>query len=47
MYPASMGFSLALLLAFTKSFALFVNRSVGLFTPRVQANDFAKTKSHA
>ena len=42
MYPASRGFSLALLLAFTKLFALLVSRLVGLFTPRVNANDFVK-----
>ena len=33
-YPASRGFSLAWLLAFTKSFACLVCRVVGLFTPR-------------
>ena len=31
MYPASRGFTLAWLLAFTKSFALLVSRIVGLF----------------
>ena len=47
MYPASRGFSLALLLAFTKSFALLVSRLVGLFKPRVHANDFVKNIGHA
>ena len=33
-YPASRGFSLAWLLAFTKSFACLFCRVVGLFTPQ-------------
>ena len=33
-YPTSRGFSLAWVLAFTKSFACLVCRVVGLFTPR-------------
>ena len=32
--PASRGFSVAWLLAFTKSFARLIRRVVGLFTPR-------------
>ena len=32
--PASKGFSLVWLLAFTKSFAWLIRRVVGLFTPR-------------
>ena len=60
MYPTSHGvFSLAWLLTFTKSFASFFSRIVGLFytgqplsnkptaRPISDANDFVNAKSHA
>ena len=60
MYPTSHGvFSLAWLLKFTKSFASFFSRIVGLFytgqplsnkptaRPISDANDFVNAKSHA
>ena len=45
-YLASRGFSRALLLAFTKSFAKLLCRVVGLFH-RAWTNDFVNAKSHA
>ena len=48
-YPASRGFSLARLLAFTKSFAWLVCRVVSVLTTRhtSHANDFVNAKNHA